>query len=294
VVLNVHAPTEDKIDEVKDSFNEELERALDKFPKYHMKILLLDFNAKVGREDIFKPTIGNESLHEISNDNGIRVVNFATSKNLRVKNTMFPHFNIYKYTWTSPDGITHNQIDNFLVDRRRHSSALDVPSFRAADCDADHYLVVAKVSERLAVNKQRSQRFHTERFNLKKLNEVEGKEKYRVNQLGDSIDTIEKNTETLINVTKEVGLEINVEKTKYMLLSRQQNASQNRDIKIANRWFENVSQFKYLGTTVTNQNLIQEEFKRRMSSGNACYNSVQSLLSSRLLSKKSKNENIQD
>jgi hypothetical protein len=50
------------------------------FPKYHKKILLGDFNAKVGREDIFKPAIDNESLHEISNDNGVRVVNFATSK----------------------------------------------------------------------------------------------------------------------------------------------------------------------------------------------------------------------
>jgi hypothetical protein len=56
-----------------------------KFPKYHMHILLGDFNAKVGREDIFKPTIGNESLHEINNYNGVRLVNFATSKNLRVK-----------------------------------------------------------------------------------------------------------------------------------------------------------------------------------------------------------------
>jgi hypothetical protein len=51
----------------------------DKVPKYHMKIMLRDFNAKEGREDIFKPTIGNESLHEISNDNGVRLVSFATS-----------------------------------------------------------------------------------------------------------------------------------------------------------------------------------------------------------------------
>jgi hypothetical protein len=59
-----------------------------------MKILLGDFNAKVGRKDIFKPTIGNESLHEISNDNGVRLVTFATLKNIRVKNTMFTHHNI--------------------------------------------------------------------------------------------------------------------------------------------------------------------------------------------------------
>jgi hypothetical protein len=65
---------------VKDGFYEELEHTFDKFPKYHMKIFLGDFNAKVGKEDIFKLTIGNESLHEISTHNGIRLVNFATSK----------------------------------------------------------------------------------------------------------------------------------------------------------------------------------------------------------------------
>jgi hypothetical protein len=70
-----------------------------------------------------------------------------------------------------------------------------------------------------------------------------------------------------------------------MLLFRDQNAGQNRDIKIANRLFENVSQFKYLGTTVTNQNFIQEEIKRRLSSGNACFHSIQSRLSSDMLSK---------
>jgi hypothetical protein len=76
--------------------------------------------------------------------------------------------------------------------------------------------------------------------------------------------------------------------TKNMLVSRDQNAGQTREIKIGNRSFENVSQFKYLGTTVTNQNLIQEEIKRRLNSGSACYHSVQNLLSSRLLSKNMK------
>jgi hypothetical protein len=71
-----------------------------------MKILLWNFNAKVGREDIFKLTIGNESLNEISNDNGASIVNFATSKNLTVKSTMFPHCNIHKFNWTPPDEKT--------------------------------------------------------------------------------------------------------------------------------------------------------------------------------------------
>jgi hypothetical protein len=80
-----------------------------------------------------------------------------------------------------------------------------------------------------------------------------------VNLLGDNKDTIKKNTETFIDASKRTGLEINVEKSKYMLLSHQKNVGQNRDMKIANRSFENVSQFKYLGMTVTNRNLIQEE-----------------------------------
>jgi hypothetical protein len=71
---------------------------------------------------------------------------------------------------------THNQIDHILEERQRHSSVLDIRPFRATDCDTDHYLVVAKVGERLAVNKQTSHRFHMERFNLKELNEVKGKE----------------------------------------------------------------------------------------------------------------------
>jgi hypothetical protein len=93
---------------------------------------------------------------------------------------MFPHRNIHKYTWTTPDGKIHNQIDHILVYRRRHSNVPDIQSFRAADCDSVHYLVAAKVRERLAVNKQRSQIFYMERFNLKKLNGVEGEDQFRV------------------------------------------------------------------------------------------------------------------
>jgi hypothetical protein len=123
---------------MKDRFYEELERVFDKFPKYHMNILLGDFYTKVGKEDIFKPTVGNESLHEINKDSGVGVVNSVTSKNLTVKSTMFPYRNIHNFIWTSPDGKTRNKIDHILIDRRRHSSALDAQSFRGKDCDADY------------------------------------------------------------------------------------------------------------------------------------------------------------
>jgi hypothetical protein len=108
-----------------------------------------------------------------------------------------------------------------------------------------------------------------------------------MNLLSDNINTIKKNTEILIDVSKEVGLEVNPEKSNlYMLLSRHQNAGQNHVIKIANRCFENVAQFKYLGATVTNKNLIHDKIKWRLNSVSACYHSVQNLLSSCLLSRK--------
>jgi hypothetical protein len=84
-----------------------------------------------------------------------------------------------------------------------------------------------------------------------------------VNLLANNLNTIKRNAVTVIDSSREVGLEINAEKTKYMLLSRHQNVGQNLDIKITNRSFENVSQLRYLETTVTNQNLIQEEIMRQ-------------------------------
>ena len=103
IELNVNVSSAEKSDDSKDSFYEDLVQVFDPFPKYHMKYILGDFHAKEGRENIFKPTIGNVSLHQDSNDNGFRIINFATLKNMIVKSTMFPHRNIHKYTWTSSD-----------------------------------------------------------------------------------------------------------------------------------------------------------------------------------------------
>jgi len=89
-------------------------------------MLLGEFNGKVGEKNIFKPTIGQESLHHDSNGNGVRLVNFVKSKNLVVKSMMFPHQSIHKYTGTYPDGKTQNQIDHVLIGRIWHSSVLDV------------------------------------------------------------------------------------------------------------------------------------------------------------------------
>ena len=95
-----------------------------------------------------------------------------------------------------------------------------------------------------------------------------------VNILGGSVDTVKKNAEALVAATKEIGLEVNAHKTKYMTVSRDQNAGQIHSIKVDNSSTERVEEFKYLGTTLTNQNSIQEEIKSRLKSGNAFYYSL--------------------
>jgi pimeloyl-CoA synthetase len=95
--------------------------------------------------------------------------------------------------------------------------------------------------------------------------------------LGRSVHAIKKNTEALVVASQEIGLEVNAEKTKYMVMSGDQNAGQNGNIKLDNKSFERLEQFKYFGTTVTNLNSIQEQIKSRLKSGNACYHSVQIL-----------------
>ena len=93
---------------------------------------------------------------------------------------MFPHRNVQKYTWISPDGKIHNQLERILIDRRWHLSILDIRIIRGTEYDTDHYLVVAKVTGRLAVSKQTAQTFNGERFYLSQPNELEVRKRYQI------------------------------------------------------------------------------------------------------------------
>jgi hypothetical protein len=98
--------------------------------------------------------------------------------------------------------------------------------------------------------------------------------------LAGSLHTTKKNTEDLLVGSKEIGLEVNADKIRYMVMSRDENAERSHNIIIGNSSFERVDEFKYLGTNLTNQNSIQEGIESRLKSGNACYHSVKNLLSS--------------
>lgn len=151
-LICAHAPTEEKDDATKDCFYELLEKTYEQCPRYDVKIVLGDFNAKIGKEDIFGRTIGRHSLHDTTSGNGFRLIDFAAGQNMVVCSTKFPHLNIHKATWKSPDQTTANQIDHVAIDGRHSSSVLDVRTFRGANIDSDHYLVAARVRMRISSN----------------------------------------------------------------------------------------------------------------------------------------------
>ena len=154
-LINVYAPTEEKDNDEKELFYDKLLEVYDGAPKRDIKIVLGDFNAKIGREVYYRPTIGKYSLHETSNDNGTRLIDFAASRNMVLSSTYFEHKNIHKATWVSPDGRTKKQIDHVLIDGRHCSDILDVKSCRGPNIDSDHYLVKVVVRARISIQHNR-------------------------------------------------------------------------------------------------------------------------------------------
>ncbi|XP_025407079.1 uncharacterized protein LOC112681028 [Sipha flava] len=175
-IINCHAPTEIKDDNVKDSFYDELTDTYEGINGNMIRIVIGDFNAKCGRETQYFPCIGKESLHCNSNDNGQRLIAFATSNGLTVSSTTFSHKNIHKATWRSPDGETLKQIDHILIKTRYRSTIHDVRSHRDADCDTDHYLVISKLRSKL--KSQSRLKDKRAKFNLELLRDETVRKKY--------------------------------------------------------------------------------------------------------------------
>ena len=119
--------------------------------KHSSQIILGDFNAKFGKEDIYKPTIGNESLHNETNNNGVKMIQFAVSKGLNVRSTTFPHKDIHKDTRYTADGRTANQIDHVLICNRFRSAITDIRALRGPDIGFDHNLLKIKFKVKLRV-----------------------------------------------------------------------------------------------------------------------------------------------
>jgi hypothetical protein len=109
-----------------------------------------DANAKVRREIVHQPTIGRYCLHDSTNENGLRLIDFAAGRQMVIKSTYFMHQRIHLETWHSPDGRTRYQIDHCLIDGRHFSDVIDVKVRRSANIDSDHMLVVIKLRYRIS------------------------------------------------------------------------------------------------------------------------------------------------
>ncbi|XP_038116919.1 craniofacial development protein 2-like [Culex quinquefasciatus] len=149
-LINIYAPTNDKPDDDKDAFYERLDKTYGECPRHDVKIVIGDANAQVGREAFFHPVIGKESLHPRTNDNGLRLVNFAAARGMAICSTFFARMNIRKHTWRHPNGESCTQIDHVLVDGRHFSDVMDVQSYRGPNIDSDHFLVACKIRARLS------------------------------------------------------------------------------------------------------------------------------------------------
>ncbi|XP_072384640.1 uncharacterized protein [Diabrotica undecimpunctata] len=175
----VYAPTEDALEDDKNEFYDSLNQLYTEAPNHDIKIILGDLNAKVGTEDYVIPVVGRYSVHEVTNDNGSRLVDFATGCNLAIKSTQFARKKIHKATSRSNDGRTNNQIDYVLIDGRHSSSIISVRTMRGPDSDTDHFLVKAKLRTRISTQTTDK---HTkiERWNVAKLKEENNQRQYQV------------------------------------------------------------------------------------------------------------------
>jgi hypothetical protein len=147
--ISVHAPTEEKTNEEKEKFYEDLEIIHNKIPKHDIVIILGDLNTKIGKEDVYQNVAGKHTFHEISNRNGEWVCGYAIANNMEIISTYYQHKRIHKGTWTSPDGNTLNQIDHVIIDANKKGVVEDVRTMRGLNCDSDHFLVKTVMKQKL-------------------------------------------------------------------------------------------------------------------------------------------------
>ena len=143
-------PTDSNTEEIKEEFYNLLEQNINQMATSDIKIILGDFNANVGKENMYKLTIGNESLHNETNNNRIKIIQFAVSKGLNVRST-FPHKDIHRGTWYSADGRTANQTDHILINNIFRSAITNIRTLWGPDIGSDHNLLKINFKVKLRV-----------------------------------------------------------------------------------------------------------------------------------------------
>ncbi|XP_063912017.1 golgin subfamily A member 6-like protein 22 [Zophobas morio] len=209
-----------------DMFNKEY----GKIKKYDLKIVLGDLNAKIGQEKLFRPTIGKYSKHEVTNNNGQMLIDFAREKDMIIKSTyLLPKKEIHKGTWIAPDGKTVNQIDHVLIERMEERNITDVRSYRGPDLDTDHFLVGVKMKQIVPFAKHRK---NQERKNLKTCVRLKNEEerKMYLEMVNDWVAGERQDTEDI----EDLWLEVKNEIKKASSQSTQETGKENKN----ERWFD--------------------------------------------------------
>ena len=178
-IILCYAPTNDKSDEDKDSFYEELGNILEGMSNKDINILMGDFNAKIGMDNKgYEEVMGTHGLGEM-NDNGMRFADTCMMNNLVIGGSMFPHKRIHKATWISPDHRTENQIDHICVSKKFRRSLQDVRVKRGADVGSDHHLVIARLKLKLRKN-WTEQQGRKARFNINFLEDAQKQKDFQL------------------------------------------------------------------------------------------------------------------
>ena len=176
--VNVYAPTEDTEDEIVDEFYATLQLVCDELPKHDAVITLGDFSAKLGKEQMYRDIIGRHSLHGTTNNNGFRLVQYATTNNFKVLSTWYPRKDIHKGTWKTPGTNDTNQIDRILVSKRWATDIENSRTYRGANSDSDHFLVGARLKQKIALT-TRNKTENRKRWNTGKFDEIDVEHHYQ-------------------------------------------------------------------------------------------------------------------
>lgn len=189
-ILNVYAPTDGATDQEKEAFYEKIEEACETIPKHDTLIILGDLNAKIGKEDFLKDVAGKHTIHDVTNDNGIRLCNFAAEMNMYLASTKYKHRKQHKITWMLPGKTTGNQIDHVLISKKRERIIQDVRSYRGTSVDTDHALVIVDMNIRITdSNKNRNKKV---KWNVDCLKNYKKEKEYKA----EIISHLEKNMKT--------------------------------------------------------------------------------------------------
>uniref|UniRef100_A0A8D9EGU9 Craniofacial development protein 2 n=1 Tax=Cacopsylla melanoneura TaxID=428564 RepID=A0A8D9EGU9_9HEMI len=195
-IIQCYAPTEEATEDDKDNFYEQLNEVMRTTKKQDIKIILGDFNAKVGSDNEGVELVMGRHGAGTRNDNGSRLIEFCGMNELVIGGTIFPHKNCHKLTWTSPDGQTQNQIDHILMCKKWRSSLLDTRSKTGADCGSDHNLVIAEVRLKIATIKS----FYGQRqkfYDVEKLKEKDTARDFNL-ELRNRFQTLDRETDETV------------------------------------------------------------------------------------------------